>query len=299
MAANAINCNATRFGTGLPDCLADVKYSIGFFAVKKTWSVANTTTIDKAFIVDNIQNGNFVPFLQAFSFEPTTPEATTEESPNGVMSVVRNGLPTFNYLYERTIQFQKIAASYNSYSQYDIIMAFDNNRLFLADDGTNFKGFNGGMLNTNTFQFNDGSTAGKTPISLQLIDNAQFNNGSVVALDFNINSDIEGVFDVLLTDGVSATGGDVTVKAVFKANPAVFVSGLGVDQFSLVIDGSREAVTAVSYNDATGVYTLTPTSTTTGGQSVVVELYDTVNALSIAKLDDQLYDGISDAIITA
>jgi len=296
--ANLENCDINRLGTGLGDCLAKLKYPIGFFLVKKTWSTTNDTVIDKAYILDNIQNGNFIPFVESFDYEQNTPETTFQEGANGKKRQVRNGLPEFTFRFLKTIQFQKIAYSYNSYDQYDVILLFNNNKLFLADDGTNYSGFNASYVNTNTAMFNDGSNDTMTPMAFQLTDNLQFNYGSVVGVGYSITS-TNGVIDTLITDGSAVAGGDITVKVVFKANPAENVLGLGVDQFRVVLNGVAEVPSAVSYNDVNGTYAITPTSTTVGADDVVVELYDDANSVSVAKLGDLLFDGISDMIVVA
>lgn len=297
---NAQNCEQNLLGSGLPNCLADLGYPKGFIYTKPSWSEPIATTIDKAYILENIQKGNFYPFVDSFSMEQNTPDATTEESANGQKTVVRNGLPEFTFQFIKTWQFQKIAYSYNGFGNFGVIFVFDNDVLLVASNGTSISGFKAGMTNTNTFMFNTGSEQGKTPMSFQLLDNKQFNSeGEILNPEFDVTNEIPGVIDCLLTGGAAAVGGDVTISVKAKANPVLNIEGLGVDQFSLVIDGVREPATAVSYNDATGVYTLTPTSTTTGGQSVVVELYDTLIPASVANLNNQLYDGISDAITVA
>lgn len=297
---NAQNCEQNLLGTGLPKCVADLGYPNGFIYTKPSWSEPIATTIDKAYIIEQIQKGNFYPFVDSFNMEQNTPDATTEESANGQLTVVKNGLPLFTFQFIKSWQFQKIASSYNGFGKFGVIFVFDNDVLLVASNGTSISGFKAGMTNTNTFMFNTGSEQGKTPMSFQLLDNKQFNTqGEILNPEFDLTNEITGVIDCVLTDGAAATGGDVTVKVVAKANPALNILGLGTDQFSLVIDGVREVVTAVSYNDATGVYTLTPTSTTTGSQSVVVELYDANIPASVANLNDQLYDGISEAITVA
>jgi hypothetical protein len=297
---NAQNCEQTLLGTGLPECLADLGYPKGFIYTKPNWSENISTTIDKAYILEQIQLGNFYPFVDSFSMEQNTPDPTTEESANGELTVVRNGLPQFTFSFIKTWQFQKIAASYNGFGRFGVIFVFDNDVLLVANNGTTISGFKAGMTNTNTYMFNNGSEQGKTPMSFQLLDNKQFNSqGDILNPDFDVTNEITGVIDCVLSDGAAATGGNVTIKVTAKANPSLNILGLGVDQLSLVIDGVREVATNVSYNDALNVYTLTPTSTTTGEESVIVELYDASIPASVANLSDQLYAGKSDAITVA
>ena len=297
---NAQNCSTSLLGTGLTDCLADLGYPKGFILTQKSWREDVTTVIDKDYVVAKVQEGVFFPFINSTGFEQNTPETTTEEFQDGTLVAVRNGKPQFTFQYVNTWQFQKIAYSYNSYKAFNVILVFDNDRMLLASNGESIYGFTAGMIDTNTYMFNTGSETGKTPMSFQLLDNKQFNSqGEILHPEFDITEELNGVLDCLLTEGSAVTGGDVTIKVTAKVNPAVSILGLAIEQFSLVIDGVREAVTAVSYDDVTGTYALTPTSTTTGGESVVVELYDSTVPANVAKLGDLLFKGKSDVITVA
>ena len=293
---NSKDCTTEVLGTGVTECLADVGYPKGVILTQKSWSEDASTTIDKDYIVTKVQEGVFIPLVDSTGFEQNTPEATTQEFPDGTMVVVRNGKPQFSFNYVRSIQFQKIAASLSSYKKYNAILVFDNDVLFLANNGTNVSGFSLGMFNTNTYTINSGSEVGYTTISMQMLDNKQFNEGSVLDPSFDVTNDLNGVIDTVI-EGTAASGSDVLVSVKASVNQAVNILGLTDTNFRLIVNGTAEAASAVSFNDVSNQYEITPTSTLSGSDTVVVELYDSVASLNVTKLGDQLYKGKSAEIV--
>lgn len=296
---NAQNCDKTLLGTGLPECVADLGYPKGFIYTKPTWAqTIEGTTFDKDWLIGEIQQGNFYPFIDSFSTEQNTPDATTEESANGELTVVRNGLPQFTFSFIKSWQFQKIAYGYNGFGRFGVIFVFDNDVLLLAktSDGK-VTGFKAGMTNTNTYMFNSGSEQGKTPMSFQLLDNKQFNSqGEILNPEFDVTNEITGVIDCILQNGAAVTDTDtiVSIDIVARANPLFKILGLGQNNFRIIVDGSTVPFTDVTYNTVTNLYDITLQNPLSGGESVVVELFDA--PFDIARLGDQLYKGVSEAI---
>jgi len=295
---NTADCSTNQLGTGLPSCIADVNYPVGVILTPKSWSEARETTIDKSYIQQKIQEKVFIPIINATSFEQTTPDPTTQEFPNGVVLVVRNGKPQFTFTYVASILFQKVLASYNSYQQYNVIMVFDNDVLFLADDGTNLKGFSATHVNTNTYMFNTGSEVGQAKLQIQLLDNKQFNEGSILDPNFDVTNDINGIIDATIT-GTAVAGGDITVSVTAMLNEASSVEGLTDNEFRILLNGVAEVPTTVSYDATNETYVLTPTSTTTASDEVVVQLSDNLDSKVVAQVGDLFYQGSSNVITVA
>lgn len=294
---NAQNCEKSLLGTGLPECIADLGYPKGFIYTKPTWSQTITgTTFDKDWLIQEIQAGNFYPFIDSFSTEQNTPDPTTEESANGEKTVVRNGLPEFTFSFIKSWQFQKIAYGYNGFGRFGVIFVFDNDVLLLAktNDGR-VTGFKAGMTNTNTYMFNTGSEQGKTPMTFQLLDNKQFNTeGEILNPEFNVTGEINGVIDCVLQNGVAPIGSVVSIEIVARANPLFKILGLGQSNFRILVDDVIVPFNDVTYNTATGLYDITLDNALTGSESVVIRLEDT--PYDVARLGDQLYKGISEPI---
>jgi len=293
MAVNEQNCELTQVGTALPDCYAELGYPKGFILTKKSWSESDSTTIDKEYIQTKIQEGVFIPFLNSTEFTDNTPDPTDQEFADGTKVNVRSGKPEFQFDFTKSYNFQKIAVKYNSFSKYNVILVFDNDSMLLAHSNGNLSGFNAGMIHTNTFSHNTGSEVGMTPTRFQLLDNKQYNNGGILTADFDLTGEINGVLDATLV--ASEDGTDVAVKVRSEINPLFDVLGLTVAEFSLLVNGAREQPSAVTQN-ADNSYTLTPTSTLTTSDTVVVELYDNANSLNTAKVGDLFYKGKSESI---
>lgn len=293
---NFQNCNLVEVGTSLPDCLLLLGEPKGFILTKKSWTENVSTDLDKAYFQQKIQEGIFIPFLNAFSFEDTTPEATTEESSNGSIKVVRDPKPQFNIQYSRSVHFNKILTKYNSYEQYNVLLVFDNDVIFcaLSADETEVSGLRLGQLHTAPYKHNTGSETGKSMTMMQLLDTNQYNEGAVLDPNFNVNTELYGIMDVVVA-GTSASG-SVSFSVTSKVNPAVNIKGLAEANLRLVVDGTAEAITNLTYDDVSNQYTGDPTNAFTGGEEVVVELYDSIIPANVAVVGDRFYKGKSSAI---
>lgn len=297
---NYKNCDKSQMGTGLVDCLAELGYPTGLIRTAKNWRAdVSTDTMDKDYFVEQIQKGNFVPFLGARAYTQNTPETTFSESDNGIKLPVRNGKPEFQYEYVKTVHYNKIAYSHNSYRGGNVILTFDNGAIFLAEttDKTQLKGFDLAMQNTASFMFKTGSEPGKTMLTIQLENEDEYNLQGVVLsreqLGFNINTDIFGVIETNITlDEVSA-GNTINASVNALANGAVNIEGLAANNLRVIIEGTAEAPASISYNDVDGKYEITTTTAMTAGDEVYVELYDTDNDVNVAIANELLYKGKS------
>lgn len=292
------NCETAKLGTGLPACLAGLGQPKGVILTSLGWSEDVGTTIDKAYVIQKIQEKVFIPFINATGFEQTTPEATTQEFQDGTILKVRDGKPQYSFNYVEQVAFQKVATAYDSHKQYKAILVFDNDVMFLANNGTKVSGFSLGMFSVGTYLFNTGSESGYTPIMMQLLDKKQFDNGSVLDPQFDLTNEVHGIIDTTIT-GTATAGGDVVAEIKAAANKSFDILGLTVNNFRLIVNGSAEVATAVSFDDVANAYDITPTSTLVATDTVIVELYDSTVSASVAKVGDQLYQGKSSEIVTA
>ena len=292
------NCESDRAGTGLPNCLAELGQPKGVILTLPSWTEDVSTTIDSDYIVQKVQEKVFIPFINATGFEQTTPEATTQEFQDGTVLKVRDGKPQYSFNYVEQVAFQKAVTDYDSYKQFNAILVFDNDVMFMANNGKTLSGFKLGMFSVGTYLFNNGSESGYTPIMMQLLDKKQFDKGSVVDPQFDLTNDVNGIIDTVIS-GSAAAGGDVTVSIKAKANQLFDILGLGVDNFRLIVNGTAEAASSVSFDDVNFEYAITPTSNTTASDTIVVQLYDSNVSTSVAKVGTQLYAGQSEEITVA
>jgi hypothetical protein len=302
---NRKDCDTTRKNLGLPDCILEEGRLTGFMLTPKGWALDLTADFDKAYVNEQIQLGNFIPFTGAVEATNGTPEATTEEYQGGIMSVVRNGLPmfTFKYLKGRW-KFANALQTYNSFQAYDVLLVFSSGAIAGATNGTQLTGFDLGMLNTNTYMFTDGATSASVSVSMQIINEAQFNRDVALldnsVLDFNVNVDISPITDIVMT-GVDAnvSANTISFSANFDMNQSVPLGGISIANLRCTINGVADTITALSltYDSLTNVYTFTPTATLATDDVVIVQLYDAVNVIDVTKIGTRYYKGATPSFL--
>jgi len=303
---NQKDCLVSRKNLGLSDCIIQEGRLTGFIITPKGWAIDLTTdTFDLAYVNEQIQLGNFVPVLGAIEATNGTPEATTEEYQGGVKSVVRNGLPEYSFKYLKGgWKFASALYTYNSFQAFDILFVFSSGSIAGATNGTTFSGFDLGMLNSGTYMFTDGSTSASVTISMQLINEVQFNRDVAIleadSLDFKVNTDISPITDIVITARADASEAKVYFKPVFEMNRATTLGGIAIANLRSTVNGVVDTITAasLSYNATTKEYQYTPTAVLVATDKVYVELYDTVNAVSCGKIGSRFYKGISNEATT-
>ena len=301
---NQKDCLTTRKNLGLPDCIIQEGRLTGKILVPKGWSLNLTSgTFDLAYVNEQIQLGNFIPILGAVEVTNNTPEATTEEYQGGVMSVVRNGLPQFSFKFLRGgWKFANALHTYNSFQAYDVLLVFSSGAIAGATNGTTMSGFDLGMLNTGTYMFTDGSVSSSVLTTIQIVNEAQFNRDVALldasVLDFNVNTDINPITDIVMTGRADVSEGKVYFKATFDMNQATNLLSIAIPNLRCTIDGVADTITALSlvYNSTTKEWSFTPTTTLTTLQSVVVQLYDSAESVACTKIGNRFYRGTTASI---
>jgi hypothetical protein len=302
MAINTgVDCTTSRLGSGLEACQAIEGLPNGFILVPKGWSLNKTTdTFDKDYVQEQCQIGNFIPLVGCFEMVSETPDATTQESQSGLMEVVRQGKPMFTGTYKNGLAFQKIAYSYNSYNQYDVLVTYETGYIKCAEtvDGTSIKGLSVGMLNTNGYTENNGSTSASTVVKFQVTDPFEYNRyvNLLTDLDFNPSTELFGITDCKLTGRADVSDAKVYVKVQWIHNNLFNIQGLAVANFRLTINGVANTITAVTYDTSTKEYALTPTATLTTSNAVIAQLYDATVPTATAKVGNKLYRGTTATI---
>ena len=301
---NQKDCLTTRKNLGLPDCILQEGRLTGFIMTPKGWAINLTTdTFDLELVNDQIQLGNFIPVLGAVEATNNTPEATTEEYQGGVMSVVRNGLPNFTFKFLKGgWKFANALYSYNSFQAFDVLFVFSSGAVAGATNGTTLSGFDLGMLNSGTYMFTDGNTSASVSVTMQLINETQFNRDVALLdasiLDFNVNSDINPITDIVMTGRADVSSDKVYFKPTFNMNQSTTLGGIAIANLRVTIDGTATTIVALSltYNSTTKEYEFEPTDAFTTSSSIVVQLYDSVNSVATAKIGTRYYKGATSSI---
>jgi hypothetical protein len=184
------------------------------------------------------------------------------------------------------------------------LFVFSSGAIAGATNGTTFSGFDLGMLNSGTYMFTDGSTSASVSVSMQLINETQFNRDVAIldvdSLDFKVNVDISPITDIVITARADASDAKVYFKPVFETNRATTLGGIAIANLRSTINGVVDTITAasLSYNATTKEYSYTTTFTLIVGTKVIVELYDPLESVSTAKIGAKYYKGISNEATT-
>ena len=297
-----VDCTTSRFGSGLEACQAIEGLPNGVILVPKGWSLEKATdTFDKAYVQEQCQLGNFIPLVGCFEMVSETPDATTQESQSGLMEVVRQGKPTFTATFKQGLAFQKIAYSYNSYQQYDTLITYETGYIKCAEsvDGTQIKGLTTGMLNTNGYTENNGTTSASTILKFQITNPFEYNQyvNLLTDLDFDPNSELFGITDVNIVGRADASENKVYIKPTWKWNDLFTITGLAAANLRLTVGGVTNAIVgAITYNATTKEYAITPTATLAAADVVTVTLAD--GAVNTAKVGNKFYSGTTGNVVT-
>lgn len=298
MITTGTSCLINRLGTGGEPCQVNEGVSTGFILVPKGWQLSKASgTFNKEYVDEQIQNGTFIPFTNAFGSAPTTPEPTTEESNLGITSVARQGLPMYVFTYKRGYAFHKSAYSYNSNGEYDFLITYSEEVIKAAEtpDGLFIKGFSGGMLNTAGYAENTGSVSAQTSTSFQLTSSKEYNQYGVFLTDLDfLPSSLNGRINVTMTGRADVSEGKVYVKAAWSNNEQYNYSMFQAANFQLEIDGVVDPISgATPYNVSTKEFAITPTITPlTTTMNIVARLFDSVTDLPVTvAIGNKFYVG--------
>jgi len=296
---NQKNCDTSRKNLGVPDCELFHGRLMGFIAVDPNWSVDVETDV---FTIETanglIQDGTFIPVLGNVEVLNNTPEATTEEYQGGIMNVVRNGLPMFAQKNVKSWAYARALFSMNSFQQYKTLLVFEDGSIAGAISGTTFSGYTTGMINTGTYFHPDGAVSGNSTTTFQLINSNEYNLYTAV-LDRSVTGfDANGLLpitDIVITGRADVSEGKVYFKAKFGMNEASNLGGIAIANLRVTVSGVVDAIQVgtLSYLSTTQEWEFEPTATLTTSTPVVVQLYDTVNAVDVAKIGVRFYEGTS------
>jgi hypothetical protein len=299
---NRKNCDVTVKNLGVPDCILANGRITGFIAVSPSWSVdIDSGTFTESTTNAFIQDHTFIPVLGAVEAVNGTPEATTEEYQGGVMSVVRNGLPMFTFKFLKGWSYARALYSMNSFQSYKVLLVFEDGSVAGALNGTTLSGYTIGMLNTGTYFHTDGAVSGYVNTVIQLTSTDEYNLNTYVIdrteSGFDANQ-LNPITDITLTGRADASDNKIYIKAKFTQNLSSNLLGLAISNLKAYVGGVSDTITAITYNSSTEEYALTPTTAVIATTPTwVVQLYDSVNTVAVAKVGTRYYEGATSAIV--
>lgn len=301
---NAINCNKENLDLGIVECQQFLKELKTPILVKKGWSMdkAGFEALDVDGFIELIQSGVWQPVFGSKQFTDNTPDPTTEEYSGGIMSTVRNGKPQYQFDYDRGVAFHKALYSKNSFGAYDMIILDAASSMLLATsaDGTKVSALSAGMVNTRTFKPASGDTSSITSFEFQLTNEDQFNRRMAVYTvdqsEVDFNEELAAIIGATIT-GTAEAGDPIQVQVNAVSNGNYGVQGLVAANFRVIntVTNAVVAITSVAPGINEGQYAITPTTPTTAGQVLKVELYDATATVpvAVARIGDtsELYRG--------
>jgi len=152
--------------------------------------------------------------------------------------------------------------------------------------------------------FTDGSVSASVSVTMQLINEVQFNRDVAIldssVLDFNVNTDINPITDIVLTARADASDAKVYFKAQFRINRDTNLLGIAIANLRAFVNGAVDIITPASltYNSLTEEYSYTPTAVLIASDTVTVQLYDSIAIADAAKIGTKFYKGTSNTAVT-
>ena len=302
-----VNCSKSKLNLGIEPCEVQQSSKTGHILVPKGWRLELATeTLNKAYVLDQIQRGVWQPVLDAFDVVSTNAEDVKEESSLGVMSVARKGKTTVVTTLKKQFSFHKAIYSKQGSDEYDVIEVFDNGSLkfALTKDGLYLKGLDTGMYNVPTYVEATGTTSASTLVEYQLTDVEEINTQSILAynFDFNVKTDLTNIVDAKLT-GISsvAAGNDVKLAVTWLHNDLYNILGLQSANFKLFVNDVEDVIVSVAYDTLSNKYTIVPTATLVAADVVKLVLHDATATpvVDVAKLGSKYYSGTGTVTVTA
>lgn len=303
-AINAVNCKKYEAGLGLIDCEPFFGEPRAVIVTPPNWSLPVTETFDLDYIVEQVQNGVFVPFLNAVQFTENTGDSTKQDYTGGNRRTVRNANPDYTFEYNNGIAWHAAAYSYNGYKGRVIFIdKAGNMQLQRNVAGTQIMGFLADDINTRTYRQAAGDTSAGTMLDVHLDNPEEFNRQMVMVsrdtLGTNINSELNGIISVKVVVNSASVLNGVVVDITAIANSSFGIEALLVGNLEMlnVTTGVVSAITtATPSTSVIGRYTLVPTTAPVAGNTVVVRTKNfglNQATLLVDSSPAQLYKGTS------
>jgi hypothetical protein len=295
---NGVDCAIELKGTGLPACVQELGNPVGFFKTSINWSFdPETETFDLSYIQTQIQNGNFVPFLESFNFTDNSEETVFQTSQSGNESKVRSGKAKVQFDFQKGLCWHTSAYTHNK-SQLSIIYIWSNGVFGVNYNETTglVKGQRANYLDVGTFTNNDGTNQFTTPIMIQFRNTDEYNANmaTIKATDFTLD-DIKGAIDVTIKVPTPPVDTENTIQftAFAGCNSTYSIGVLASDDIAI----TGKTVSTLVFDPQTELYTATIAETFDSGDTYTVSIND--GTYDSAIVENQIYKGKSASLTVA
>ena len=299
------NCVTDYLGSGLGQCdrnkLGDLR---GFALLKKGWKkVIATDSFNLAEWIIDVKKLDAFPYLDIQGFTQDTPTNELNTSDLGIIQEVRAGKPQFSFMFAKGSCFHKSLYNKKGNGLWDIALIFESGILLATNRAkTELKGFDGGAFIIETYKFQQGTDLEMSTATIQLLNPEEFNSRNTF-FPFEKVGDldsIKGAIEVAISINAIAPLDDTfTAKITSACNTGSPILGLETADF--VLGGGQatpNAITAVTYNASTGLYTFELNSALASADTVSVKLSDGTYDV-IEDVSGNLLKGTSNTVIVS
>lgn len=301
IADKSIKCSGASADTGQLGCQIEFGTPLNGIGMKKGFVIPKETVFDLDYIRAQTQLGNFIPVINADSFEETSSEDTMYTNSRGVEKLSTPGLPKYQLTFQLGHEFYKQIAKLTSFKSLDFIWGdgAGNWKMAVNSEG-DFTGFSCGQvlaMMTKT-KVQGGDPESKT-ITVQMLNRQQWDfNYAIVErklLTFD-SEEVDGVNGIeIVLDPVAAAATTVTFKAVLAADRSTPASGLLTTDLLYTVDGVSTTMTVVESLVEPGTYTGT-VAATVAAKVLQVATLDSSTMTTAVIVEGVLYRGASNQV---
>lgn len=307
--ANKKACGgANAANTGKLGCLSLFGTPTHLLALRKGTVIPAATVFDIAYLKPLVQAGTVIPVINASAFEDVSAEDTYSTNTSGVKRLNLKGLPEYKLMFEEGHEFYRQIARMEGYKNFDYIIGDEEGNWMLATTSTgDFKGFSGGHITPErTKRKVAGGDAESKSLLIQFLSRTEWDENYAILHQDELTflpeeiPAINGVGLAFASIPAAGIAGSATVEisAVLLSDNNTPVEGLdAVTNWKLTLNGVDETPDTVVESPA-GTYTITLTSATVSLDVITVDLYDTIQVVDVADLNDVLYrsDVVSETV---
>jgi hypothetical protein len=276
---NTLSCSLSVLGTGSKNCAFEIKLVNGIYAVARGETIADADEFDKDYVQEKIQQGEWVPLIDAIGFLDESADDTIQTTQSGVEIKANLGRYKFTLEYKKGEYFNKAMSSLDSFGKFDIILVDEAGNWLMTENASGVgKGFKAGMFSPLKTKLNDGSVATSKSLTFQLLDRSEWDD-RLIWLDVSETGfspdEADGANDILISFDTAPSNSDTTlvIDLVSTADNSTALSGLVTANFLVTVDDVTASTTWVESATISGQYTGTLASISTD-EVVVVQLWD-------------------------
>ena len=297
-----MSCGGVDVNTGKLGCQTTFSTPLHALALRKGFIIPKSIIFDKTYIDTQIQLGNFIPLIEADSFEELSSEDSMNTNARGVERLSVYGLPKYKLTFQEGHEFYKQTARLTSFKSLDLIFGDEEGNWKLAVTSTgDFKGFScGQVLSMLTKTKVQGGDPESKSVTFQMLDRIEWDINYAIldrsTLTFS-PSEIDGINGVLIyVSPIKAADTKLKAKVVLAADKVTPAQGWEASNLMVTVDGTKLTPAPAVVEVLPGEYEFTITAQAVG-KKIAVSTYDELVKAQAILLDGVLYRGVSNVVV--